>query len=98
MTPMFMFAVGSRIPQIHELVKNRETKCEGLSLALFMFTLTGNFTYVLSICVASMSKQHLLANASWLAGSGLTMFFDFFVLFQFYHYQGARVTLETPSA
>ncbi|KAG9096498.1 hypothetical protein FRC06_008605, partial [Ceratobasidium sp. 370] len=67
--------IGARIPQI---LKNRETKCEGLSLALFMFTLTGNFTYVLSICVASMSRQHLLANASWLAGSGLTMFFDFF--------------------
>ncbi|KAG8744918.1 hypothetical protein FRC12_014711, partial [Ceratobasidium sp. 428] len=87
--------IGARIPQI---LKNRETKCEGLSLALFMFTLTGNFTYVLSICVASMSNQHLLANASWLAGSGLTMFFDFFVLFQFYYYQGARVNLEVPSA
>ncbi|KAG9089670.1 hypothetical protein FS749_001153 [Ceratobasidium sp. UAMH 11750] len=83
--------IGARIPQI---LKNRETKCEGLSLALFMFTLTGNLTYVLSICVASMSKEHLLANASWLAGSALTMFFDFFVLFQFYYYQGARVTLE----
>ncbi|QRV77695.1 PQ-loop repeat-containing protein 1 [Ceratobasidium sp. AG-Ba] len=87
--------LGSRIPQI---LKNRETKCEGLSLALFMFTLTGNLTYVLSICVASMSKQHLVANASWLAGSGLTMFFDFFVLFQFYYYRGDRGRLEIPAA
>ncbi|KAG8743342.1 hypothetical protein FRC10_012221 [Ceratobasidium sp. 414] len=85
--------IGARIPQI---LKNQETKCEGLSLALFMFTISGNLTYVLSICVASMSKQHLLANASWLAGSGLAMFFDFFILFQFYCYQNARVTLETP--
>ncbi|KAG8691237.1 hypothetical protein FRC11_005735, partial [Ceratobasidium sp. 423] len=67
--------IGARIPQI---LKNRETKCEGLSLALFMFAITGNLAYVLSICVISMSPQHLLANASWLAGSGLTIFFDIF--------------------
>ena len=83
--------LGSRIPQI---LKNRETKCEGLSLALFMFTITGNLTYVLSICVASMSSQHLLANASWLAGSGLTVFLDIFVLGQFYYYQGSSSAPE----
>ncbi|CAE6533103.1 unnamed protein product [Rhizoctonia solani] len=86
--------IGSRIPQI---LKNRETKCEGLSLALFMFTITGNLTYVLSICVASLSSQHLLANASWLAGSSLTIFLDIFVLSQFYHYQGVSKTLEVPA-
>ncbi|CUA68785.1 putative vacuolar amino acid transporter YPQ1 [Rhizoctonia solani] len=83
--------IGSRIPQI---LKNRETKCEGLSLALFMFTITGNLTYVLSICVVSLSSQHILANASWLAGSTLTVFLDIFVLSQFYYYQGVSKTLE----
>jgi hypothetical protein len=28
----------------------------------------GNLTYGLSICVSSMEKSHLIANASWLAG------------------------------
>lgn len=33
--------IGSRIPQ---LVKNQQTKCEGLSLAMFFFSITGNIT------------------------------------------------------
>lgn len=37
----------SRIPQIF---KNRHTKCAGLSLALFVFAVGGNVTYVL-VCV-----------------------------------------------
>ncbi|CAE6415946.1 unnamed protein product [Rhizoctonia solani] len=86
--------IGSRIPQI---LKNRETKCEGLSLALFMFTITGNLTYILSICVVSKSSQHLLANASWIAGSSLTIFLDILVLFQFYYYQNASKILEVPA-
>ena len=36
--------VSSRLPQI---AKNRHTKCEGLSLALFLFAVMGNVTYVL---------------------------------------------------
>lgn len=28
----------------------------------------GNLTYALSICVSSMEKTHLIANASWLVG------------------------------
>ena len=28
----------------------------------------GNLTYALSICVSSMEMDHLIANASWLAG------------------------------
>jgi hypothetical protein len=62
-------------------VKNMETKCEGLSVALFLFAIGGNITYVLSICVVSMEWKHLATNASWLAGSGLTVFLDFYVSF-----------------
>ena len=55
------------------------TGCEGLSLALFLFAIAGNVTYVLSICTASLSAQHLIANASWLAGSGGTVLLDIVV-------------------
>jgi len=68
--------IGSRIPQI---VKNAKTKCAGLSLALFVFCLGGNVTYVSSILVADPSKEHVIANLSWLCGSGLTIFLDLFV-------------------
>lgn len=53
-----------------------ETGCEGLSLALFLFAIAGNVTYVLSICTESLATKHLVANASWLAGSGGTVLLD----------------------
>jgi len=77
----------SRIPQIF---KNRETKCTGLSPVFFGFAMTGNVTYVLSICVASMKWHYLLINAPWLAGSFGTIFLDVYVLYQFIHYRAER--------
>jgi len=79
--------LGSRIPQI---LKNFKTKCAGLSLALFLFAIAGNVTYVLSILTDSVDRQHLIANASWLAGSGLTVFLDIFVLCQFFYFRSAE--------
>lgn len=49
-------------------VKNFKTRCEGLSPFLFVYSITGNTTYVLAILAASMDLQHLIANASWIAG------------------------------
>jgi len=82
--------VGSRIPQIF---KNVQTKCVGLSPGMFIFAMGGNLTYVLSIVVASTSKKHLLANAAWLAGSGLTIFLDLIVLYQFLYYRSEAARL-----
>ncbi|KAI9443368.1 PQ-loop-domain-containing protein [Lactarius indigo] len=78
--------LGSRIPQI---LKNFDTKCRGLSPGLFIFGIMGNLTYALSICVSSMEMEHLIANASWLAGSTLTVLLDAFVLGQFVYYRRA---------
>ncbi|WWC86257.1 uncharacterized protein L201_001130 [Kwoniella dendrophila CBS 6074] len=72
--------LGSRIPQI---VHNYKTRCAGLSLAMFFFAISGNITYVLSIFFTSMNAKYILANLPWLAGSGLTVFLDLFVLAQF---------------
>jgi len=83
-----MLYVGSRIPQI---LKNFETKCHGLSPGLFIFGIMGNLTYALSICVSSMEMDHLIANASWLAGSLLTILLDIFVVGQFVYYRKGGV-------
>ncbi|CAL1712841.1 unnamed protein product [Somion occarium] len=69
--------LGARVPQIR---KNLYTRCEGLSPALFIFSIMGNTTYGLSILAVSLSARHLAANAAWLAGSGLTIFLDLFSL------------------
>ncbi|WVR05887.1 hypothetical protein IAU60_002913 [Kwoniella sp. DSM 27419] len=78
--------LGSRVPQI---VHNYKTRCAGLSLAMFFFAISGNVTYVLSITLTSMNPRYILANLPWLAGSGLTVFLDLFVLAQFavFNYQ-----------
>ncbi|KZV73803.1 PQ-loop-domain-containing protein [Peniophora sp. CONT] len=82
--------LGSRVPQI---LKNTSTRCEGLSPGMFVFTILANATYTASILVVGLDRQHLIVNASWLAGSALTIFLDLFVLGQFVHYRSeARVT------
>ncbi|KAL1950080.1 hypothetical protein VTO73DRAFT_5202 [Trametes versicolor] len=76
--------LGARVPQI---VKNLDTRCEGLSPFLFVYSISGNTTYFLSILAASLNIKHLAANAPWIAGSALTVFLDLFVLYQFFHYR-----------
>ena len=65
--------VGTLFPYAPSTVKNFETRCDGLSPALFLFTITGNCTFALSICMASTKRRYLLANAPWLAGSVIIM-------------------------
>ncbi|CBQ71276.1 conserved hypothetical protein [Sporisorium reilianum SRZ2] len=79
--------LSSRVPQI---LKNRTTKCEGLSLALFVFAVAGNLTYVASILLKSTRRDYLIESFSWLVGSLGTVFLDFIVLGQFIHYRKAR--------
>ncbi|GAK67370.1 PQ-loop-domain-containing protein [Moesziomyces antarcticus] len=72
------------------ILKNRTTKCEGLSLALFVFAVAGNLTYVASILLKSTKHDYLVESFSWLVGSLGTVFLDFIVLGQFIHYRRAR--------
>ncbi|KAK0523884.1 putative vacuolar membrane transporter for cationic amino acids [Tilletia horrida] len=89
-TSAFLY-LASRIPQI---IKNRKTYCEGLSMALFVFALLGNSTYVASIMLKSLEPEYLLENASWLVGSLGVVFLDFVVLGQFVKYAPEREKLR----
>ncbi|KJA16484.1 hypothetical protein HYPSUDRAFT_290406 [Hypholoma sublateritium FD-334 SS-4] len=62
--------LGARIPQI---LKNFKTRCEGLSPALFFFSIFGNTTYALSILAKSVDKEYLIKNGGWLAGMQCTL-------------------------
>ena len=62
----------------------RHTKCLGLSLIFFFFSLAGNITYSASILIPSLEPEHLKVNAAWLVGSAGTLLLDFFVLGQFW--------------
>ena len=86
--------LSSRIPQI---LKNRHTKCAGLSLALFIFAVGGNVTYVLSILLKDTSVPYLVENMSWIVGSVGTIFLDGIVFYQFVRYAPERAALEAAS-
>ncbi|KZT37820.1 hypothetical protein SISSUDRAFT_1062488 [Sistotremastrum suecicum HHB10207 ss-3] len=62
------FNVLARLSQIF---KNRKTSCHGLSLALFLFTIIGNITYLSTMLVKSRDLNHLLASSSFLVGAYL---------------------------
>ncbi|KAJ3562120.1 hypothetical protein NP233_g9776 [Leucocoprinus birnbaumii] len=79
-----LFFIGARVPQI---IKNFKTRCEGLSPALFFFAMCGNIMYSSSILAKSTDWHYLVTNASWLAGSGLVVSLDIFVLCQFVYYR-----------
>jgi len=51
--------------------------------------LTTDVTYIASILFVSLDRKYLITNASWIAGAGLTIFLDLFILGQFavYSYQ-----------
>ncbi|KAF8341487.1 PQ-loop-domain-containing protein [Cantharellus anzutake] len=76
--------LGARIPQI---AKNLKTRCEGLSLALFLFAISGNTFFVLSVCTISLDWEYIRVNASWLVGSGFCVFADVYILVQFFRFR-----------
>ncbi len=55
-------------------VKNLDTRCEGLSPFLFVYSITGNTTYTLSILAASLDVRHIVANAPWIAGAYISAY------------------------
>ncbi|KAI1749287.1 PQ loop repeat-domain-containing protein [Xylaria castorea] len=71
----------ARIPQI---VKNyRQKSCEGLALLFFLFSLTGNMTYGLSVFSYSQDAEYLIKATPWLIGSLGTIVEDFIIFYQF---------------
>lgn len=91
--------LASRVPQVFH---NFATRCEGLSLAMFFFSISGSkwphhrdgkstlthtdVTYIASILSKSMEYKYLVTNASWIAGSAFTIFLDLFIIGQFAYY------------
>ncbi|KAI1436398.1 PQ loop repeat-domain-containing protein [Xylaria sp. CBS 124048] len=74
----------ARIPQI---VKNyREKSCEGLALLFFLFSLTGNLTYGLSVFSFSQEADYMIKATPWLLGSFGTIVEDCIIFYQFHIY------------
>lgn len=95
--------LGSRMPQLLHNFKRKST--DGLSPLFFLFACLGNGTYVGSIVIRDFGTTHyhryLAINASWLAGSLGTLFFDLIILSQTLYYNNdednsAQVTDDEP--
>ncbi|KAI1188151.1 PQ loop repeat-domain-containing protein [Nemania serpens] len=87
----------ARIPQI---VKNYQNKsCEGLALLFFLFSLTGNLTYGLSVFSYSQDSDYLIKATPWLIGSLGTILEDCIIFYQFSIYsQQGRSSGNGPSS
>ncbi|KAJ3573456.1 hypothetical protein NP233_g2423 [Leucocoprinus birnbaumii] len=86
--------IACNIPQI---LKNFETRCEGVSLHYFALNSFAECTLVLSILAKSSGKNYILLNAGWLAGQGVSSCLDFLhllsdliILAQVYYYRWQR--------
>ncbi|KAJ2733349.1 putative vacuolar membrane transporter for cationic amino acids, partial [Coemansia sp. Cherry 401B] len=76
------------IPQIAWNFTAQST--EGISSAMFAFTVLGNVTYCMSILAMSTERDYLIAYAPWLAGAAGTLGFEALILWQCYFYGRGR--------
>nr|XP_054768829.1 lysosomal amino acid transporter 1 homolog [Lytechinus pictus] len=83
-----VFYVASRIPQ---LIQNyRRQSVEGVSILMFILTVTGNVFYGASILMEDTSIVFLIRHLPWLVGSLGTLFFDCIMLTQFARFRYCR--------
>ncbi|KAI0487307.1 PQ loop repeat-domain-containing protein [Xylaria cf. heliscus] len=83
----------ARIPQI---VKNyRQKSCEGLALLFFLFSLTGNLMYGLSVFSYSQDSEYLIKATPWLVGSLGTIVEDGIIFYQFSIYSRGQSSENT---
>eukprot|EP00057_Strongylocentrotus_purpuratus_P001695 XP_001200817.2 PREDICTED: lysosomal amino acid transporter 1 homolog isoform X1 [Strongylocentrotus purpuratus] len=83
-----VFYVGSRIPQ---LIQNyRRQSVEGVSILMFILTVTGNVFYGASVLMEDTSTVFLIRHLPWLVGSLGTLFFDCIMLTQFARFRYCR--------
>ncbi|KAI1818619.1 PQ-loop-domain-containing protein [Poronia punctata] len=78
----------ARVPQIAKNYK--EKSCEGLALLFFLFSLSGNLMYGLSVFAYSQEPKYLLKAIPWFLGSLGTIVEDCIIFYQFRIYAPKR--------
>lgn len=69
---------SSRIPQLLKLLV--QGKIEGVSITMFILTLTGNITYILSVLVRSVDEIYLVNKLPWIVDAIGTVVQDMLIL------------------
>jgi uncharacterized protein with PQ loop repeat len=79
-----LYLIG-RIPQIY--INSKSRNVEGLSILMFIYTILGNFFYLLSIFTLSIEKSYIMSNLPWITTTIITILLDIFVIFQILYYK-----------
>lgn len=92
--------ISARLPQ---LVRNhRRQSTEGVSLLFFLFALTGNVTYLMSILIrgpdpVNSYSRYLAVNASWIIGSAGSLLLDSSIFLQFFIHGDSAATAASSA-
>ena len=85
------YVVTKQVEFTHTQYSNRLT---GLALLFFLLSLTGNFTYGLSVFTYSQESDYLVKAVPWLVGSLGTIVEDCIIFYQFRIYSPKREKIQ----
>lgn len=83
-----IYIIG-RFPQINLNIKRQTT--EGLSIWMYIFTISGNISYIISIVSYSVEKEYIILNLPWIFMTFITLFLDLFVIYQCRYYKNKKI-------
>lgn len=89
---MSLYIFG-RFPQIYMNFKRQKT--EGLSYLMYIFTMCGNTSYIISLVAFSIEMEYIRLNLPWIISCTVTAILDIFVIWQiFYYKKNNKVVME----
>lgn len=86
-----LYIIG-RMPQLY-LNYTRKTT-EGLSVLMYVFTILGNFFYLLSVLIYSLEEEYIKTNLPWIVMIVISVTMDIVVIFQTFYYKKKNKDVE----
>lgn len=86
------FYIIGRIPQLVHNYRRRST--EGLSKLMYVFTILGNLSYLLSTVTYSTEPEYIFLNIPWIVLTIVNSCLDTLIIIQYYYYKQSHTHTE----